>query len=59
MSEDPVSQPSPSPSRLRRRLMAAGAGTLATAGLGAFGRSASAQSTVELPFANDQRQLVA
>ena len=41
--------------RLRRRLLAAGA----LAGLGASGRTALAQATIELPFVNGRRQLVA
>ena len=46
--------------RLRRRLLAGGAGALATAGLGAFGRVAFAQgATTEMPFANGKRNLVA
>ena len=46
--------------RLRRRLLAGGAGALATAGLGAFGRAALAQgATTEMPFANGKRNLVA
>jgi sulfite dehydrogenase (cytochrome) subunit A len=40
---------------LRRRLLAAGA----LAGLGASGRTALAQATMEQPFANGQRRLVA
>ena len=49
----------------RRRLLAAGVGAAAAAGLGAIGRSAFAQAdpgvagTVELPFANGGRKLVA
>jgi len=44
----------------RRRLLAAGLGAAATAGLGAFGRSALAQGApVELPFANGERKMVA
>ena len=49
----------------RRRLLAAGLGAAATASLGALGRSAFAQAgpvvagTVELPFANGERKLVA
>lgn len=46
--------------RLRRRLLTAGAGTLAGAGLGAWSRAALAQGqTVELPFINGARNLVA
>lgn len=46
--------------RLRRRLLAGGAGALAGTSLGAFGRAAFAQgATVEMPFANGQRNLVA
>ena len=45
--------------RLRRRLLAGGAGALATAGLGTLSRSAWAQGTSELPFVNGQRKLVA
>jgi sulfite dehydrogenase len=42
----------------RRRLLAAGLGAAATAGLGAFSRSALAQSaTVNLPFATGERKL--
>jgi len=45
---------------LRRRLLAAGLGTAASASLGAFARSASAQgATYEHPFANGSRKLVA
>ena len=45
--------------RLRRRLVA-GAGMLAAAGLGGFGRRAAAQAgTASLPFANGARNLVA
>ena len=44
---------------LRRRLLAAGLGTAASAGLGAFARSASAQGTFEHAFANGGRKLVA
>jgi DMSO/TMAO reductase YedYZ molybdopterin-dependent catalytic subunit len=45
---------------LRRRLLAAGLGTAASASLGAFARSASAQgATYEHPFANGTRKLVA
>ena len=45
--------------RLRRRLIAGSAGALATAGLGALSRSAFAQGSTELPFANGRRNLVA
>lgn len=45
--------------RLRRRLLAGGAGALASAGLGLSGRYAAAQATVELPIANGTRRLVA
>lgn len=50
--------------RLRRRLLAGGAGALAAAGLGTLGRSAVAQvvgegPTIELPFGNGGRRLVA
>ena len=55
--------------RLRRRLVAGGAGALASAGLGTLGRSAFAQGSGELPalalpslalpFANGKRKLVA
>lgn len=45
--------------RLRRRLLAGGAGALATAGLGTLSRGAWAQGTTELPFVNGQRKLVA
>ena len=46
--------------RLRRRLVVAGGAGLATAGLGAFSRAAYAQRTsIELPIANGQRNLVA
>ncbi len=46
--------------RLRRRLLAGGAGALATAGLGPFGRAAFAQGAItELPFVNGKRNLVA
>ena len=53
-----------STNRLRRRLIAGGAGALATVGLGTLGRSAFAQGTGELPslglpFANGRRNLVA
>ncbi len=45
---------------LRRRLLAGGAGVLASAGLGMFGRPALAQSsTVEQPFVNGKRNLLA
>jgi DMSO/TMAO reductase YedYZ molybdopterin-dependent catalytic subunit len=45
---------------LRRRLLAGGAGVLAGAGLGMFGRSALAQSgTIEQPFINGKRNLLA
>jgi DMSO/TMAO reductase YedYZ molybdopterin-dependent catalytic subunit len=45
---------------LRRRLLAGGAGVLASAGLGMFSRSVLAQSaTFEQPFANGRRNLVA
>jgi DMSO/TMAO reductase YedYZ molybdopterin-dependent catalytic subunit len=45
---------------LRRRLLAGGAGVLASAGLGMFSRSVFAQSTTfEQPFANGKRNLVA
>ena len=49
----------PTTNRLRRRLLAGGAGAIAAAGLGTWSRSASAQSTRELPFANGRRNLVA
>ena len=45
--------------RLRRRLIAGGASALASAGLGMLSRSAFAQTTGELPFANGKRNLVA
>ncbi len=45
--------------RLRRRLLAGGAGALATAGLGTLSRAALAQGSVELPFANGRRRLAA
>lgn len=51
--------------RQRRRLLAGGIGAMAATGLGALGRSAFAQAastaanTVELPFANGQRKLLA
>ena len=46
--------------RVRRRLLAGGAGALAAAGLGAFGRSAFAQAaTTDLPIVNGRRNLVA
>ena len=46
--------------RLRRRLLAGGAGALATAGLGPLGRAAFAQgTTAEMPFVNGKRNLVA
>ncbi len=49
-----------STNRLRRRLLAGGAGALATAGLGPFGRAAFAQAaTTEMQFANGHRNLVA
>ncbi len=44
------------PNSTRRRLLA---GAVATAGLGAFGRSAFAQTTFEHPFVNGKRNLVA
>lgn len=44
--------------RLRRRLLAAGAGTLASAGFSTLSRAARAQ-TVDLPFVNGTRNLVA
>ncbi len=51
---------SDTPQALRRRLLAGGAGVLASAGLGLLGRSALAQSAgTELPFVNGQRKLVA
>ncbi len=44
----------------RRQLIAAGAGLLATAGVGAIGRTASAaDATAELPFSNGRRKLAA
>ncbi len=43
----------------RRRFVAGGAGLIASIGLGCFSRSALAQATTELPFANGQRNLVA
>ena len=46
-------------SRLRRRLLVGSAGALATASLGTLSRSAFAQSTRDLPFANGKRNLVA
>ena len=49
----------PTTNRLRRRLLAGGAGAIAAAGLGTWSRSALAQSTRELPFANGRRNLVA
>ena len=49
----------PTTNRLRRRLLAGGAGAIAAAGLGTWSRSALAQSTRELPFANGKRNLVA
>jgi len=46
--------------RLRRRLIAGGAGALATAGLGTLSRTALAQAaTVDLPFVNGMRNVVA
>jgi len=46
--------------RLRRRFVVGGAGLLAGAGFGALSRAAFAQSaTIELPFANGRRNLVA
>lgn len=46
--------------RLRRRLLAASAGTLAGAGLGGWSRAALAQGqTVDLPFVNGARNMVA
>ena len=51
---------SDTPQALRRRLLAGGAGVLASAGLGLLGRSALAQSAgTELLFVNGQRKLVA
>ena len=48
-----MSAPDASHAMLRRRLLAGGAGVLASAGLGMFGRSALAQSgTIEQPFIN-------
>jgi DMSO/TMAO reductase YedYZ molybdopterin-dependent catalytic subunit len=47
----------PIPNHPRRRLLAAGAGTIAAAGLGALGRNAFAQSTRELPIANGLRNI--
>ena len=45
--------------RLRRRLLAGGAGALATAGLGPLARAAFAQgTTTEMPFVNGKRYLV-
>ncbi len=45
---------------LRRRLIAGGAGALATVGLGALSKIALAQATtVDLPFVNGKRNLVA
>ncbi len=45
-------------SRLRRRLIAGGAGALATAGLATLGRSAFAQAaTVDLPIVNGKRNM--
>lgn len=47
-------------SRMRRRLLAGGAGAIATTGLGAWGGAGAQESgTVELPIANGQRKLVA
>ena len=43
----------------RRKLVAGGAGALAAAGLGSVGRLAQAQTTIEHPFANGRRTLVA
>ena len=51
---------SDNPNRLRRRLLAGGAGALASASLGALGRSAFAQAaTIDLPMVNGRRNLVA
>jgi len=48
------------PNLRRRQLVAGGAGALATLGLGPLGRTAFAQaSTIELPFVNGRRNLVA
>jgi sulfite dehydrogenase len=48
------------PNPHRRRLLVGGVGALASVGLGPFSRAALAQNgTVELPFANGQRQLLA
>ena len=50
----------PSIDPLRRRLIAGGAGAIAAAGLGLPSRAAPAQTgSVELPFANGHRRLVA
>src|SRR5690348_18475591 len=43
----------------RRRLVAGGAAVIAGGGLGAAGRSALAQSAIDLPIANGHRNLVA
>ncbi len=52
--------PSDMPQALRRRILAGGAGVLASAGLGLLSRSVLAQSaTATLPFVNGQRNLVA
>ena len=53
IKSDPTNQ-------LRRRLVAGGAGAVATLGLGPLGRTAFAQAaTVEMPFVNGKRNLVA
>jgi len=46
------------PHAMRRKLLAGGAGLIASAGLGMLGRSALAQS-LDMPFANGKRNLVA
>jgi DMSO/TMAO reductase YedYZ molybdopterin-dependent catalytic subunit len=46
--------------RLRRRLLAGGAGALATAGLGALpGRALAQAATIDMPFANGTRRIAA
>jgi sulfite dehydrogenase len=49
----------PTTNPLRRRLLAAGAGALATSGLGGLGRAFAQDRTVELPIGNGTRHLVA
>ena len=49
----------PTTNPLRRRLLAAGAGALATSGLGGLGRAFAQDRTVELPIVNGTRHLVA